>query len=78
MPSLYEETLRCFAAKLGVDPSDLPLTLPVAKAGRAAYNLSAPRSYMAVKDGSLETIVVAGRMRVPTLKLVKKLAAEAA
>lgn len=75
---LYEETKRLLAAKLGVDPDNMPLTLPVPKAGKAAYGLSAPRSYAAAKDGTLETVTVAGKKHVPTLKLIKKLADETA
>ena len=75
---LYDETKRLFAAKLGVDPDNLPLTLTVPRAGKAAYGLSPPRAYAAAKDGTLETVTVAGKKHVPTLKLIKKLAEEAA
>ena len=76
---VYEETKKLIARRLGYeDPDDMPPTVSVPKAGKAAYNLSGPRSYVAVKDGTLETVMVAGRLRVPTLKLVRKLAREAA
>jgi hypothetical protein len=75
---LYDEIKNQLATRLGIEPDKLPPTLTVAKAGKAAYGLSPARSYAAVKDGSIEVMTVAGRQHVVTLKLIRKLAAEAA
>lgn len=72
-----DEVTRAFAAKLGLDPDHLPLVLDIPVAGKAA-DLSRPRSYAAAADGSMPTIKLAGRKRVPTHKWLKKLSGDAA
>jgi hypothetical protein len=74
---MNDEAKAMLASLLGVDPGNLPLTLDVVTAGRAAGQRSKARAYAAVKDGSLPVIEIAGRMRVPTLALLKKLSGEA-
>jgi hypothetical protein len=69
---------QALAAILGVgDPEQLPLVLDVPVAGKAA-GLSQSRSYAAAADGSMPTITVAGRKKVPTIAWLKKLSGEAA
>jgi hypothetical protein len=73
-----DDVKRLFAAKLGFDdPDELPLVLDIPVAGKAA-ELSRPRSYAAAADGSMPTVEIAGRKRVPTHKWLRKLSGEAA
>ena len=74
-----DDLKRMLATRLGIaDPEKLPLVLDVAVAGKAFYDLSRPSSYRAAKDGSIVTIVVAGRMKVPVLAQLRKVSGEAA
>ena len=74
-----DDLTRLLATRLGIaDPKNLPLVLDVPVAGKAFYDLSRPSSYRAAKDGSLVTITVAGRLKVPTLAQLKKVRGEAA
>jgi hypothetical protein len=74
-----DDVRRALAKALGFEnPEELPLALDVPAAGKAAYNLGRARSYAAAKDGSLPTVEIAGRLRVPTYALLKKLSGEAA
>jgi hypothetical protein len=67
------------ARRLGIaDPEELPLVLDVPVAGKAFYDLSRPGSYRAAKDGSLITLIVAGRLKVPVLAQLKKVNGDAA
>jgi hypothetical protein len=73
-----DEAKRALAAALGLDdPERLPLVLDVPIAGKAA-GLSRSRSYAAAADGSMPTIEIAGRKKVPRIAWLKKLAGEAA
>ena len=70
------EDLKVAAAGLlGVDVEKLPLVLDIPVAGKLA-DLNKGRSYAAAKDRSMETIVIAGRMKVPTLRGLKKLSGD--
>jgi hypothetical protein len=74
-----DDLKRMLATRLGLsDPERLPLVMDVPAAGRAFYDLSRPSSYRAAKDGSLVTVTVAGRLKVPVLQQLKKLAGEVA
>jgi len=55
----------------------LPLVLDVPVAGKLA-GLSRSRSYAAAKDGSMPTIEIAGRKKVPTKRWLARLNGEAA
>ena len=65
------------AKMLGVDVEHLPLTLDITSAGKLA-DLGRGRSYAAAADGSMPTIKVAGRNKVPTIAWLKKLSGEEA
>ena len=62
-----DDLKRLFAAKLGfADPDELPLLLDIPVAGKGA-DLSRPQAYRAAADGSMPTVRIAGRDRVPML-----------
>ena len=65
------------AALLGVHVEKLPLALDVPSAGKLG-GLNKGRSYAAAKDGSMPTIIIAGRIKVPTIAWLRKLSGEAA
>jgi hypothetical protein len=74
-----DDLKRMLARRLGIaDPEKLPLVLDVPVAGKAFYDLSRPASYRAAKDGSLITVVVAKRLKVPVLAQLKRVSGEAA
>ena len=63
------------AALLGVEVEKLPLLLDIEPAGKLG-GLTKQRSYAAAADRSMETIVIAGRKKVPTLRWLKKLSGD--
>ena len=65
------------AALLGIEVEKLPLVVDVPEAGAMA-GLSRVRSYAAAKDGSMPTIKVAGRLKVPLKAWKAKLDGDAA
>jgi hypothetical protein len=61
-----------------MEQADTPRTLSVPEAGKRYYGIGRNASYRAAADGTIPTIKVGGLLRVPVVRMEKKLTGEEA
>jgi hypothetical protein len=69
-----DDLMRMLAARLRVEPDQVPLVLDIPVAGKAAADMSPPQSYRAAAKGSFGPLVrIGSRNKVPTLGLLRRM-----